>query len=56
MKKLKLPVVKKNLPRSKSLSMEDYLEFVQMNLEHLDLNESRKSKDKLYIRIPFRLK
>ncbi len=34
MKKLKLPIIKAPMQKSKILSMDDYLKFVQFNLEH----------------------
>ncbi len=34
MKKLKLPVIKGSMSEHRTLSMDDYLEFVQFNLKH----------------------
>jgi hypothetical protein len=35
MKKLKLPVIRENGSKTKVLSMNEYLKFVQFNLEHV---------------------
>lgn len=43
--KLKLPVIKGNLPPSKHLSMDDYLKFVNLNLKHtVDMESVRRQK------------
>lgn len=34
MEKLKFPIIKENLPMPKSLSMDDYLRFVSLNLKY----------------------
>lgn len=34
MEKLKLPIIKEKLPPPKSLSMDDYLRFVSLNLKY----------------------
>jgi len=34
MKKLNLPVIRENLPPSKSLSMDDYVEFIKLHRKY----------------------
>ncbi|MBI4398318.1 MAG: hypothetical protein HY586_04265 [Candidatus Omnitrophica bacterium] len=34
MRKLKLPVIREDLPKGRSLSMEEYIEFVEFNLKY----------------------
>lgn len=57
MKKLKLPAVKIPMPAPKILSMDDYLKFVQFNLQHtLDKRAYAKWKKVLIVDAPFSLK
>ena len=57
MKKLRLPIIKKPLPEARSLSMNDYLEFVIMNLKYfLNLKAYRAWKKKEWVRTPFVLR
>ena len=57
MEKLKLPVVKGRTPKSKRLSMDDYLKFVYLNLKYtLDRKNIRKYKSLLAVNVPFSLK
>ena len=57
MKKLKLPVIKAGLSKSKVLSMDEYLDFVQFNLKHaFDKKAYMKWKKMLVVNVPFFLK
>jgi len=57
MKKLNLPEPKKPLPPSKSLSMDDYLAFVQMHLKHtFNKSEYLKQKKRSAVNVPFCLR
>ena len=57
MEKLKLPVVKGRTPKSKRLSMDNYLKFVYLNLKYtLDRKNIRKYKSLLAVNVPFSLK
>lgn len=54
MEKLNLPVIKGMLPRHKSLSMDDYLKFVTLNLKYtLDIGRLRKQKRLQAVNVPF---
>ena len=45
MKELNLPIIKGPLPDAKSLSMDDYLKFVELHLKYLlDRQAARKQK------------
>jgi hypothetical protein len=45
MEKLNLPVIKGEVPLSKSLSMDDYLKFVTLNLKYaVDIKIAREQK------------
>ena len=57
MKELKLPVIRGPLPESKTLSMDDYLKFVQFNLKHaFDKKAYEKWKKMLAVNASFSLK
>ena len=58
MKELKLPVIKDHVaPPSKILSMDEYVRFVQFNLENtLDKESYWKWKKIIAVNVPFRLK
>jgi hypothetical protein len=52
--KLNLPIVKKSVAHSKSLSMNDYLKFVNLHLKYTFNKETtRKWKKKLAVNVPF---
>ncbi|MDO8661719.1 MAG: hypothetical protein Q7K98_00665 [Candidatus Omnitrophota bacterium] len=56
MDKLRLPIIKGDLPEPKSLSMDEYLEFVQFNLQYtVDIEASRRWKKVFFVNIPFHL-
>lgn len=56
-KKLMFPVIKAPLPRPKTLSMDDYLEFVQFNMRHaFDKRAYAKWKKMLAVNVPFFVK
>jgi len=57
MKELKLPVIKKTVAKDKVLSMNEYLKFVQFNLEHaFDRKAYAKWKKMLVVDEPFFIK
>lgn len=57
MKGLKLPVIKKFDSRSKILSMDEYLKFVQFHLQHtFDKKAYAKWKKLLVVNVPFSMK
>jgi len=57
MKKLKLPVIRGMVPKAKVLSMNEYLEFVQFNLEQaFDKKSYAKWKKMLVVNAPFFIK
>ena len=57
MKKLKLPVIKGPLTGPRTLSMDDYLEFVQFNLKHaFNRKAYAKWKKMLIVNVPFSIK
>lgn len=57
MKKLKFPIIKGPLSESKSLSMDDYLKFVQFNLKNaFDKQSYAKWKKMLIVNVPFVIK
>ncbi len=57
MKKLKLPVIKALGHQPKILSMDDYLKFVQFNLQHtFDKRAYARWKKLLIVDAPFSLK
>jgi hypothetical protein len=54
MEKLNLPIIKSGLPCAKSLSMDDYLKFIELNLKmNLDRKAIRKQKKLAAINVPF---
>ena len=56
MKKLKFPIIKAALPQPRTLSMNDYLRFVQFNLKHaFDKKAYAKWKKMLIVNVPFSL-
>ncbi len=57
MKKLKLPIIREVISKPKVLSMNDYLKFVQFNLEHaFDKKAYTKWKKMLVVNVPFFIK
>lgn len=57
MKKLKLPIIRGPGPRSKVLSMDDYLKFVMLHLKYtFDRKASDKWKKILAVDVPFSIK
>jgi hypothetical protein len=57
MDKLNLPKVKLPLSAQKSLSMDEYLEFIDFNLKYtVDKKASRSWKKTLFVNVPFCLK
>ena len=55
-KDLKLPIIKVSMKEPKSLSMDEYLKFVEFNLKHtVDLKFYRKQKKLLAVDVPFRI-
>ena len=55
-KDLKLPIIKVPMKEPKSLSMDEYLKFVEFNLKHtVDLEFYRKQKKLLAVDVPFRI-
>jgi len=56
MEKLTLPIIRGALPAAKSLSMEDYLKFVNLQLEYIvDKKAVRKQKKLAAVNVPFSL-
>jgi len=56
-KNLKLPIIKKPIPKSKQLSMNDYLRFVYLNLRYtVNKKVYKKDKNLLAVKAPFSLK
>ncbi len=54
MKELNLPIIKKPASKKKSLSMDEYLGFVQFNLKHtFDRKAYAKWKKMLAVNVPF---
>ncbi len=57
MKKLKLPIIKEVLAEPKTLSMDEYLKFVQFNLKHAFSKKAyAKWKKMLAVNEPFSIK
>jgi hypothetical protein len=57
MKKLKLPVIREDGLPPRVLSMDEYLKFVQFNLEHVfDRKSYRKRKKEMAVNTPFVIK
>jgi hypothetical protein len=56
MKKLNLPIIKGALKEPRTLSMDEYLEFVQFNLRHaFDKRAYAQWKKMLAVNVPFSL-
>ena len=57
MDKLNLPILKGDIPLSKSLSMEDYIKFVTLNLRYtIDRKVVREQKKLAVVNVRFSLK
>ena len=57
MKDLKLPIIRENLSKTKVLSMNEYLKFVQFNLEQaFDKKAYAKWKKMLIVDVAFSIK
>lgn len=57
MKKLRLPVIKGPMSEPRTLSMDDYLEFVQFNLKYaFNRKAYTKWKKMLVVNVPFSIK
>lgn len=57
MKKLRLPVIKGSMSEPRTLSMDDYLEFVQFNLKYaFNRKAYAKWKKMLAVNVPFFIK
>jgi len=57
MDKLNLPVIKDDIPLPRSLSMDEYLEFVIFNLRHsVDRKAVREQKKLAAVNVSFSLK
>ena len=57
MKDLKFPIIKNRNPRLKTLSMDEYLKFVQFNLQQaFDKKAYLKLKKMLIVNVPFSIK
>jgi len=57
MKELKLPIIKAGGPPPRSLSMEDYIKFVNLNLRYtIDRKITREQKKLAAVNTPFLLK
>ena len=57
MKDLKLPIIKVPMKEPEPLSMDDYLKFVEFNLEHVPFDRKFYAKQKklLTVDVPFRI-
>lgn len=54
MKKLRLPIIKKMAMNKKTLSMDEYLEFVRFNLRYtFDKKSYAKWKKMIAVNVPF---
>ncbi|MBI3990829.1 MAG: hypothetical protein HY350_01645 [Candidatus Omnitrophica bacterium] len=57
MEKLKFPIIRESIPESKSLSMDDYLKFVEFHLKYtFDREAHDKWKKMLAVPVPFVLR
>lgn len=57
MERLNLPIIRGAGPRTKRLSMDDYLKFVLFNLKYtVDIKNCRRRKKILSVNVPFVLK
>ena len=56
MKDLKLPIIKEQLPQQRVLSMDEYVQFVQFNLEQVfDKKAYAQWKKMLIVNAPFHI-
>ena len=57
MKDLKLPIIKVPMKEPKPLSMDEYLKFVEFNLQHIPFDRKFYAKQKklLAVNVPFRI-
>ncbi len=57
MKDLKLPIIKVPMKEPKPLSMDEYLKFVEFNLQHVPFDRKFYAKQKklLAVDVPFRI-
>ncbi len=57
MKDLKLPIIKVSMKEPKVLSMDEYLKFVEFNLQHVPFDRKFYAKQKklLAVNVPFRI-
>ena len=54
MKKLRLPIIRGIIPKTKSLSMDDYLKFVTFNLKYtIDKKAAKQRKRLSAVNTPF---
>jgi len=57
MKKLNLPIIKAGVLASKSLSMDDYVNFVNLNLQYIVNKKTIREQKKIaMVNVPFSLK
>ena len=57
MKDINLPIIKKQLPEKRHLSMDDYLRFIYLNLKYtVDIKANRKLKKLSSVNTLFSLK
>ena len=57
MNELNLPIIKNDAPLPRSLSMDDYLKFVTLNLKYtIDTKALRRQKKLEMVNVPFSLK
>ncbi|MBL7072717.1 MAG: hypothetical protein ISS33_02925 [Candidatus Omnitrophica bacterium] len=57
MEKLKLPIIKGRVPPTKSLSMDDYLRFVNLHLKYTSDKKTKKKRQKnISVNVPFTMK
>lgn len=57
MKELNLPIIRGGLPAAKWLSMEDYIEFINLHLKYtLNRKTVRKQKKLQAVNVPFSLR
>ena len=56
MEQLNLPIIKAGIPLKRSLSMEDYIKFVNLNLQYtIDKKAIREQKKLEAVNVPFSL-
>ena len=57
MKNLKIPAIKGPLPSARSLSMDEYIKFINFNLKHtFDKEADAKRRKMAAVNVPFSLK